>query len=109
MTEQRKYSLFFLIAINAVIASACHSFTTPHENFKKHMQFNVGRRVDDPASSLARYPEWVVDEKKLTNGNSEIEYYRGKHCAVYFEVDNKTEVIIGWRFVGSEKSCVIVP
>lgn len=98
--------LLFLIA--TLTACSC-SAVTPHENFKNHMEFHVGKNVDSPSSYVARYPQWAGGKTKLENGNEEFEFLQGKHCRVFFEVDKNTNVITGWRFEGSEKDCQIVP
>ncbi|MCO1337046.1 hypothetical protein MO867_22235 [Microbulbifer sp. OS29] len=113
MTDQRSYISVCVVAVIGALVVACHSFTTPHENFKKHMEFNIGRKVDDPASYLNRYPSRVINARNLPNKNIEIEYFSGYKglgdCTVYFEVDSQTQEIIAWRFVGSEETCIVVP
>jgi hypothetical protein len=83
---------------------------TPHENFKTIMQNNVGKRADDPTSHVSRFPpEWVIGSRLLPNGNIETEYARREACRVFFEINPKTRIIVGWRFEGSERDCEIVP
>jgi hypothetical protein len=75
------------------------------------MQVNVGKRADDPLSDLSGYPYRVGGSKILSNGNSEIELFAGGRpgCSVFFEIDKDTNIIIGWRYVGGERHCVIQP
>jgi hypothetical protein len=66
--------------------------------------------MDDPTSDLSHYPEWIAGRRVLPSGNIEIEFLgRGKACPVFFEIDAKTRIIVGWRFEGSERDCEIVP
>ena len=97
---------FLLIAI---LASCSCSAVSPHDNFKNHMEYHVGKKIDSPSSYVARYPQWVGGKTELRNGNVEVEFLQGKTCRVFFEVDKTTNVIIGWRFEGSKKDCQIVP
>ena len=91
-----------------LVFSSC-VILTPHENFKHNMQANIGNKVDDPSSVLMRYRQYVYDSKVLKNGNIETEYRPIIRCRVFFEIDVKTNIIIGWRFEGDEKDCIIVP
>lgn len=88
--------------------SSCSSMM-PHENFKSHMQFNVGKKIDDPTSYLSRYPQLIVGSHSAPNGNIETEFRGRGGCRIFFEVDAKTRTIVGWRFEGSEHDCEIVP
>ncbi len=99
-----------MVAVALMLFSlpSCSS-VTPHENFKSHMQFNVGKRADDPSSYLSRYPQRIAGSRTLANGNIETEYRRSDTCRVFFEIDDKTRIIVGWRFEGSERDCEIVP
>ncbi len=114
MTENDKCSTWkqlfvgqFLLLVLTLNASCAQQ--SPHENFKSHMADNLGKREDDPRTSVARYPERILSHKVLTNGNSEIEYRGRGSCVSFFEVDAESRLIISWRFVGNEKDCSIVP
>lgn len=96
----------------ALLMSGCASWADwPHENFKHNYGGQVGKRVDDPSTSIARYPQKIVTEQMLPNGNKEIELLhavssiRDAKCVVFYEVDSKTNVIVAWRFKGDEKIC----
>jgi hypothetical protein len=107
MRQRLMPSGFNLILL--VWLAACTS-TTPHQNFKNFMNANVGRNAEDPRASIKRYSAKVAGKTQLPNGNTEVKYqaaYAG--CIVYFEVDAKTNIIVGWRFEGDEKVCAIVP
>ncbi|MEE9494858.1 MAG: hypothetical protein V3W04_16000 [Gammaproteobacteria bacterium] len=82
---------------------------TPHENFVSIMSSQIGKSVDAPNSYTGAYRKYRVSETRLENGNIEEEYKRGKRCRHFFEIDNKSSIIVGWRFEGSEKDCAIVP
>jgi hypothetical protein len=105
----RQFIQSVLLGFSAVcVLGACTS-TTPHENFKNHMKDNVGRKADDPFSSIIRYSDRVIGKTALPNGNTEVKYRGRGTCITYFEVDSKTNIIVGWRFEGSEKDCAIAP
>ena len=97
-----------ILLIIMLVICACSS-VTPHENFKSHMQFHIGKKVDSPSSYIARYPRSIGKKIKLSNGNEEIEFLQGRFCSAFFEVDKHTGVIIAWRFEGGELDCEIVP
>lgn len=85
-----------------------------HENFKSIMSGHVGRRRHDPDGFIRRYPDSVVAETSLPNGNTEIKYKTGRwmdgeQCHAFFEVDKTSEKIVNWRFEGTKQSCAIVP
>lgn len=97
-----------LLLIATLTACSC-SAVTPHENFKNFLKHNVGKRASDPSSDVARYPELLVGKRVLENGNTENKYQWVRGCFYFYEIEKNTEVIVGWRFEGSEKDCQIVP
>lgn len=104
------------IAIVGLFISGCLSWADwPHENFKQNYGGQVGKRADDPSTSIARYPEDIVAKRVLPNGNFELELLkavsqvRDAKCVVFYEVDQATNVIVGWRFEGDERICVWTP
>lgn len=73
------------------------------------MQRQVGKGVDDPHVYL-NYRSAYRGTKVLPNGNTEEQYDGGgPDCKVYFEIDRLPQKIIGWRYEGGDKHCVIVP
>lgn len=87
---------------------SCASLT-PHENFKNIISHSVGKSIDDPPRITAAYPQYLISSKLLPNGHLENEYrFRGT-CRYFFEIDQTTRKIVGWRFEGSESDCEIVP
>jgi len=95
------------IIMLSLFLSACTS-TTPHENFKNFMEADVGKKADDPNTQIVRYPQFFSSSRVLANGNKEIEHYYGK-CKYMFEINQESNIIIGWRFEGTEQACAIVP
>lgn len=88
------------------LTTSCTTLT-PHENFKGHMTHAVGQRIGVALWSKAYYKP--ITTKRLQDGNMENEYeFRGT-CRYFFEFDPKTQIIVGWRFTGSEEDCVIGP
>lgn len=92
-----------------ILIGGCITTTTPHENFKSFMNYNVGKKADDPQTSITRYSNRVLGTTILANGNAEVQYRVAKDCMVYFEVASKSNVIVNWRFEGSEQTCRINP
>lgn len=88
--------------------SSCGS-VTPHENFKNTMSYSVGKSIDDPPRITGAYPDALVSSKILPNGNIENQYRWRGTCRYFFEIDQQTHKIVGWRFEGSERDCEIVP
>jgi len=91
-----------------MLLSSCSS-VTPHENFKAHMSHNVGMRIDNSLGGNWAIPKYLVNTIHLPNGNIENEYEFHGNCRYFFEIDANTQIIVGWRFEGSEQDCGIVP
>lgn len=92
-----------------LIVVSCSGFYSPHENFKEIIGHNVGRSADDPRTLVVRYPELYADNKILSNGNTENRYQWIRSCSYFLEIDKETNVIVSWRFEGSEDDCIIIP
>lgn len=99
-------SVFALVLCASL--TACASGRA-HENFISRMQRHVGRSADDPNTSINHYPENLGDAMNLPNGNIEQQYRFGPGCEVYFEIDKASRRIVGWRYEGTEETCVLVP
>jgi hypothetical protein len=82
---------------------------TPHENFIMTMKVDIGKNLDNPALSGWMQPARLIDYKTLPNGDIEYAYRFRGNCRYFYEVDPKTRKIIGWRFEGSERDCIINP
>jgi hypothetical protein len=91
-----------------LVLSSC-SALTPHENFRAHMESNVGSSIDKPREPGVALPRYLLGSKTLLNGNIENEYRDRGTCRYYFEYNPLTRIIVNWRFEGSEKDCVIAP
>jgi len=104
--------------VAATFIAGCWAFTTDYSSAGRHQAFKemysrqVGLSVDNATHSwLARYPDSVVGKLSLPSGNIEVEYIPQSWrngCRVFFEVDEKTRIVIGWRFEGDEKACTWV-
>lgn len=86
--------------------AGCLSFTA-HENFKNHMQWNVGKSADDADVTFNRYPERRGTLRSLPNGNREQEWVYRNLCRAYFEIDATSRKIIDWRFEGNPDVCTV--
>ena len=107
-------SALTVLGFTMLLMSCAIGASWPHENFLSTYRYYVGKSVDDPTISIA--PQNTVGRRTLPNGNIEIEYLHVKnaygrygHCRVFFEVNPDTEIIVDWRYEGSEKACVIPP
>ena len=101
-----KFSTMALVLLN----SACSiGAQWPYNNFNKIYSHQVGKSLD--ASSL--YERRKIGSRTLPSGNIETEYLHGKGrrgiCRVFYEIDPKTRIIVGWRYEGDEKACAISP
>jgi hypothetical protein len=88
--------------------ASCSS-VTPHENFIMTMQSDIGKNLDDPTLSGWMQSARLIDHKSLLNGDIEYAYRFRGDCRYFYEVGPKTRKIVGWRFEGSERDCIINP
>lgn len=102
-------SLALLSTILILTSTPSCSMIDPHENFVSIMRSQIGMSADDPHSYTGAYHRYRVSEKILDNGNFEEMYKRGAHCRHYFEIDQESRIIVGWRFEGTREECAIVP
>lgn len=92
----------------SLLSSGCHAITA-HENFNMILGQSVGKSIDAPPTLTNAYSRRLLRSDILENGNVENEYrYRGS-CRYFYEIDPKTRLIVGFRFVGSEADCAIEP
>jgi len=103
MSHKQQLLLSFSIML---MLSSC-STITPHENFKAHMEYNVGKNIGLPQKwmGIDRY----VGSKTLQNGNVENEYKLLGACRYFFEINPASKIIVSWRFEGGKKDCAIAP
>lgn len=80
-----------------------------HRNFTTRMQHEVGKNSDHPYLTRNLYRDRLMSSRTLPNGNTEEEFAAGSRlrCRVFFEVDNKAKIIVGWRYEGSKENCSI--
>ena len=97
-----------LPVVLCVSLTACASGRA-HENFKNSVQWDVGKSLDDQSILMNRYPEDQGELVVLPNGNIEQQYRFRRGCTVYFETDKASRKIVGWRYEGTEETCVLVP
>ena len=74
--------LTVLFASLCLIIPACSS-THPHDNFRNHMEYNIGLKADDPKSSIMRNPESYVEDRLLENGNIEKNIDMFAHAGIF--------------------------
>ncbi len=93
-----------------LLVAAC---ATPaeHLNFKRVMDRQVGKNIDDGDAYPVFYRLRQLNTKTLPNGRGQRQYAarRNGRCNLYFEVAPLTGRIEAWSFDGSERDCVIVP
>ncbi len=104
----RKIKTFRLGWPLMLILSSC-SALTPHENFKAHMDFNMGSSIDEPREAGVALSKYLLSSRTLLNGNIENKYRHVRSCRYFFEYNPETRNIVGWRFEGSQPDCVIAP
>lgn len=99
-----------LVAAAAIALNGCIT-KSPHENFMSLMSHEVGRSTSDRDSYRNKVPDWLIASRILPNGNVEEAYHAGRRwrCPVFFEIDRTAGRIIGWRYEGEERDCVILP
>ena len=95
------------LAIMLITSLSLGCVLTPHENFKKNLQFAVGSRADRPNAFMR--PDAFVSESLHSDGNVEYSYIFGAGCTMKFLVDANTKIIIRANYDGSPSACVWVP
>jgi hypothetical protein len=93
-----------LATASMALAAACIKLPTPHENFKDGIGGWVGRNIKE--REFQRYRP--ISVTPLASGNKELEFWLRGTCRYFYEVA-PDGTIVAWRFVGTEKDCVIVP
>jgi hypothetical protein len=97
-------------ALPLLLAALAACATSPeHENFKRVMQRQVGKSIDDADAYPVFYKLRQTSTKPLPNGNVQQEYAAGRNgrCQLNFEVSPLTRQIARWSFDGAERDCVI--
>ena len=93
------------------LALALAGCVTPpeHDAFKRVMDHQVGKNVDDVDFYPVLYKLRLASTKGLPNGNLEYQYAAGRRgrCELYFEAAPITRQVVRWRYEGGERECVI--
>jgi hypothetical protein len=102
-----RFLLLPYLGAMACLIAACSSIE-PHQNFVEIVSKNVGKSVgEDQRHGMA--PERFVQSKTLSNGVLEREYeFRGS-CRLFFSVDPSTNIVVSWRYEGSNMDCAVTP
>ncbi len=109
LLRQRASQLISVALISLASLAACAAGSA-HQNFKNIMSGQIGKDADSPSARAARNPANLTGVKTLPNGNIEEAYTKNRGaCRHYFEIDQSTRKIVGWRYEGSQQDCVIVP
>jgi hypothetical protein len=92
----------------ALLLAACAA-NPEHENFKRVMEHQVGKLIDDADAYPVFYKLRQISSKPLPNGNQQQRYAAGRNgrCEVDFEVEPLTRRIVRWSLDGGERDCVI--
>ena len=103
LAHWRRHRSRMLMAALVMFGVACGTLREPHENFKAIVGGAVGRNINKEQQSSR-----VISTTALANGHKELEFRLRGTCHYFYEVDAEG-TIVGWRFVGTEKDCVIYP
>ena len=100
-----------LTSVALLLATAACATPPEHENFKRVMDRQVGKLIDDPDAYPVFYRLRQTNTKQLANGNQQQQYAAGRNgrCQVNFEVAPLTRRIVRWSFEGKERDCVLQP
>jgi hypothetical protein len=96
------------VALAALLLAACAA-NPEHENFKRVMEHQVGKLIDDADAYPVFYKLRQTSSKSLPNGNLQQQYAAGRNgrCELSFEVEPFTRRIVRWSTDGGERDCVI--
>ena len=78
---------------------------TPRQNFIDGLNSDIGLKLDEVPHNKNTFIKVV----ELQNGHQEYWYQYKRTCRYMFEVDPKTQIIVGARYEGREEDCTIVP
>jgi len=92
-----------------VLCLAACATAPEYENFKRVMERQVGKSIDDADAYPVFYRLRQTNSKPLPNGNTQQQYAAGRNgrCQLNFEVAPITRQIVRWTLEGSERDCVI--
>jgi len=99
-----------------LVFAGCAFFAPdPHENFKTIMHSKIGKKWNELPSYQYPSEEYLFSSRILSNGNLEKRYKifwgfdKKRMCIDIYEIDPKTDIIVGVDFEGKKKDCVINP
>jgi len=82
----------------------------PHENYIAILHSKIGYKWNELPAFQFPSEKYLVAVKTLPNGNLEKKYRNDRGtCIDIYEIDPKTNVIIGVGFEGKNEDCVINP
>ncbi len=105
-----------LCIVILLLASGCALFAPdPHENFLEIMHSKIGEKWNELPRT--QYPDEkdLISSQTLSNGNIEKKYRqvwgfkKNRICISIYEIDPKTDIIVGVGFEGKKEDCVIYP
>jgi hypothetical protein len=114
MNIEKGNHLFRIVLVIFFFLTVSCASLDPYENFKSHLQAEVGENIDDAPSYSHRAQPNSISTNPLQNGNIEYHYeYKNFQgiCRYVFEVDPKTRKIVDWRYDGEDKdkACFVNP
>ncbi len=94
-----------------VVAACATGSSAERENFKRVMDRQIGKSIDDSDAYPVFYRLKQLNTKQLPNGNSQQIYAAGwnEKCQVGFEVTPVDNKIVRWSIVDGADDCVIFP
>lgn len=105
-----------LCLIITLLLTGCAIFAPdPHENFITIMHSQIGKKWNELPSSIYPSEEDLISNSILPNGNMEKRYKltwgfkKNRTCIHIYEIDPKTDIIVGVGFEGKKEDCVINP
>jgi len=94
-----------------VLLAGCASATTEERaNFKRVMDRQVGKAIDDADAYPVYYRLRLLTTKSTPKGNTQQVYAAGREgkCQVGYELDSSRR-IVGWSIVENPDECIIDP
>src|SRR5882762_5817891 len=96
--------------LSCMALAACASVESAHQNFLNINGGMVGKNADAREVQGTRNPETRFQVIRLANGNIEEGYRLSRGaCRYYFEIEESSRKIVGWRYEGSKDACAVWP
>jgi len=94
----------------ALVAACASGTSAERDNFKRVMDRQVGKSIDDSDAYPVYYRLKQLNSKQLPNGNTQLIYAAGwnQKCQVGYEVGSDRK-IVKWAIVDGADDCVIFP